>query len=55
MIKATIHLIVEDLERTEVVALRQKIQAFLDSETRAWLKVFVAEEVLSRPESEPEV
>ncbi len=49
-IKATIHLIVEDLDRSEVVGLRQKIQVFLDSEQRAWLKVFVAEEVLSRPE-----
>ena len=50
MIKATIHLIVEDLDRAEVVGLRQKIQAFLDSESRAWLKVFVAEEVLTKPE-----
>ena len=49
MIKATIHLIVEDLDRSEVVDLRAKVQAFLDSETRAWLKVFVAEEVLERP------
>ena len=50
-IKATVHIIVEDLiDRAEVEALRTKVQTFLDSETRAVLRVFMADEVLSPPE-----
>lgn len=43
-IKANIHLYVEDLTLEELVALRQKVQQFLDAETRAKLLTFQATE-----------
>jgi hypothetical protein len=49
MVKVTVHLIVDDLDRAEVVGLRQQIETFLTGEPRAWLKVFVAEEILTPP------
>lgn len=44
MIKANIHLHVEDLTLEDLVALRQKVQAFLDAEGRAKLLLFQATE-----------
>ena len=44
MIKANIHLHVVGLTLEELVALRQKVQAFLDAEERATLLTFSATE-----------
>lgn len=44
MLKANIHLHVTDLTLEDLVALRQKVQAFLDAEVRALLLTFSATE-----------
>ena len=44
MIKVNIHLHVTSLTLEELVALRQKVQAFLDAEERASLLTFTATE-----------
>ncbi len=44
MLKANIHIHVEDLTLEDLVALRAKVQQFLDAETRAKLLTFQAVE-----------
>ena len=44
MVKVNIHLHVEDLTLEDLVALRQKIQQFLEAESRAKLLTFQATE-----------
>lgn len=47
MIKVNIHLFVEGLTLEELVALRAKVQQFLDAEVRAKLLMFQATEEAS--------